>query len=307
MAPTLEIIPVRGPVTGTIRPPGSKSLTNRALILAALAQGRTRLTGVLDSVDTQVMIASLRRLGLGSSRTLAPRRSRSRAAAAARRATAPICSGKQRHQHPLSHRAVLHRAGTIPARRQCPDARAADPTSRRCAGRAGVAIRCELGTDCPPVLIDAKGLPGGELGGRRQSVEPVSERTADGGAVRPERCDVARAGRAGLAPLCRYDDRQHAAVRGAGERARGQRLPDRGEALSRQRLRHRAGRLGRELLLCAGRRDGRRHHRRGAEPRCLARRRRLRRSARADGLPGRVWARTRSASSAARSPASIST
>ena len=63
MTPSLDIIPVSRPVAGCIRPPGSKSLTNRALILAALAQGQTRLTGVLDSVDTQVMIASLRKLG----------------------------------------------------------------------------------------------------------------------------------------------------------------------------------------------------------------------------------------------------
>ena len=56
--------PVSGPVTGTVRPPGSKSLTNRALIVAGLAEGRSRLTGVLDSQDTRVMVESLRRLGL---------------------------------------------------------------------------------------------------------------------------------------------------------------------------------------------------------------------------------------------------
>ncbi|MEN9555575.1 MAG: 3-phosphoshikimate 1-carboxyvinyltransferase, partial [Planctomycetota bacterium] len=59
----LQITPVSGPVCGTIRPPGSKSLTNRAMVLAALADGPTRLTGVLDSQDTRVMIDSLRRLG----------------------------------------------------------------------------------------------------------------------------------------------------------------------------------------------------------------------------------------------------
>ncbi len=48
-----------------MRPPGSKSITNRALILAALAEGTSQLSGVLDSQDTQVMIASLRRLGIG--------------------------------------------------------------------------------------------------------------------------------------------------------------------------------------------------------------------------------------------------
>lgn len=49
---------------GTVQPPGSKSLTNRALVVAALAEGTSVLQGVLDSRDTQVMIESLRRLGL---------------------------------------------------------------------------------------------------------------------------------------------------------------------------------------------------------------------------------------------------
>ena len=47
-----------------MRPPGSKSITNRALICAALADGQSSLTGVLDSDDTRVMIDSLRRVGL---------------------------------------------------------------------------------------------------------------------------------------------------------------------------------------------------------------------------------------------------
>jgi 3-phosphoshikimate 1-carboxyvinyltransferase len=54
----------RGLIHATVRPPGSKSITNRALICAALAEGRSLLTGVLDSDDTRVMIDSLRRLGL---------------------------------------------------------------------------------------------------------------------------------------------------------------------------------------------------------------------------------------------------
>ncbi|MEQ8316954.1 MAG: 3-phosphoshikimate 1-carboxyvinyltransferase [Phycisphaerales bacterium] len=48
----------------TLRPPGSKSLTNRALLLAALARGRSELRGALtDATDTRVMIAALRTLG----------------------------------------------------------------------------------------------------------------------------------------------------------------------------------------------------------------------------------------------------
>jgi 3-phosphoshikimate 1-carboxyvinyltransferase len=59
----IEIEP-SGPVHGSIRPPGSKSITNRALVCAALAEGQSVLTGALDSEDTQVMVDSLRRLGI---------------------------------------------------------------------------------------------------------------------------------------------------------------------------------------------------------------------------------------------------
>ena len=55
------------PVTraeGTFRLPGSKSISNRALLLAALARGRTRLEGVLDSDDTRVMRGALEALGV---------------------------------------------------------------------------------------------------------------------------------------------------------------------------------------------------------------------------------------------------
>jgi 3-phosphoshikimate 1-carboxyvinyltransferase len=59
----LPIQPLSAPPDTTIAVPGSKSLTNRALILAALAAGRSTLRGALASEDTQVMADSLRRLG----------------------------------------------------------------------------------------------------------------------------------------------------------------------------------------------------------------------------------------------------
>ncbi len=49
---------------GDVQLPGSKSMSNRALLLAALAQGSTRLAGLLDADDTRVMIAALRALGI---------------------------------------------------------------------------------------------------------------------------------------------------------------------------------------------------------------------------------------------------
>jgi 3-phosphoshikimate 1-carboxyvinyltransferase len=60
----ITITPAKSPVRGRIRPPGSKSITNRALVCAALTDGTSTLTGALDSEDTRVMIESLGRLGI---------------------------------------------------------------------------------------------------------------------------------------------------------------------------------------------------------------------------------------------------
>src|SRR5215469_14830334 len=52
-----------GPVRARLRPPGSKSVTNRALVLAALAGGPTVITNPLRARDTLLMAAALRALG----------------------------------------------------------------------------------------------------------------------------------------------------------------------------------------------------------------------------------------------------
>ncbi|HHV21704.1 MAG TPA: 3-phosphoshikimate 1-carboxyvinyltransferase, partial [Propionibacterium sp.] len=57
------------PVHATVRIPGSKSETNRALVLAALADGPSRITGGLDARDTQLMRDGLRRLGVSIEET----------------------------------------------------------------------------------------------------------------------------------------------------------------------------------------------------------------------------------------------
>lgn len=59
----IEIVPLPGPGHATLTIPGSKSITNRALILAALAHGKTTLHGALWSEDTQVMVEALVTLG----------------------------------------------------------------------------------------------------------------------------------------------------------------------------------------------------------------------------------------------------
>jgi 3-phosphoshikimate 1-carboxyvinyltransferase len=60
----IEIVPLAAPVRAEITVPGSKSITNRALILAALADGETVLQGALWSEDTQIMVECLQELGL---------------------------------------------------------------------------------------------------------------------------------------------------------------------------------------------------------------------------------------------------
>ena len=59
----IEIVPLSSPVKAEITVPGSKSITNRALILAALADGETVLRGALWSEDTQIMVECLQELG----------------------------------------------------------------------------------------------------------------------------------------------------------------------------------------------------------------------------------------------------
>src|SRR5690348_17303876 len=63
-ASAITIQPVSRPIRGVVKPPGSKSITNRALVCAALARGTSTLTGALDSEDTRVMIQCLRKLGI---------------------------------------------------------------------------------------------------------------------------------------------------------------------------------------------------------------------------------------------------
>ena len=62
-------IPAVRRAAGSIRLPGSKSITIRALLLAALAEGETRLEGVLESDDTRVMLDALSALGVGWRKT----------------------------------------------------------------------------------------------------------------------------------------------------------------------------------------------------------------------------------------------
>jgi 3-phosphoshikimate 1-carboxyvinyltransferase len=61
---TATVVPPGFALQGKVSPPGSKSITNRALLLAALAKGTSRLTGALKSDDTRHMSNALRQMGV---------------------------------------------------------------------------------------------------------------------------------------------------------------------------------------------------------------------------------------------------
>ena len=94
----ITIDPWSGPPPGaSVRVPGSKSLTNRALVIAAMADGPSTLTGALDSEDTRVMVEALRTLGIAVVHDTATARDPAlRAAAAASRSARPAWTSPTR-------------------------------------------------------------------------------------------------------------------------------------------------------------------------------------------------------------------
>jgi 3-phosphoshikimate 1-carboxyvinyltransferase len=64
----LKTRPVAGPITGELTPPGDKSISHRALIFACLAQGRSRVTGLLQSEDVKATEKACLQLGMGLER-----------------------------------------------------------------------------------------------------------------------------------------------------------------------------------------------------------------------------------------------
>ncbi|KIV79748.1 3-phosphoshikimate 1-carboxyvinyltransferase [Exophiala sideris] len=64
LSPSIEVLPgVPSDLKVVCAPPGSKSISNRALVLAALGQGTCRIRNLLTSADTEVMLEALTRLG----------------------------------------------------------------------------------------------------------------------------------------------------------------------------------------------------------------------------------------------------
>jgi 3-phosphoshikimate 1-carboxyvinyltransferase len=162
----LEIVPLARPPKAAVAVPGSKSITNRALVLAALSGKACELHGALQSEDTEVMVDNLQRLGFivnadwqaAIVRVAANTTGRVIPAAQAelfvansgttmRFLTALVALGQGRY-----------RLDGVPRMRE-------RPIEDLLAGlrQLGVSARCERGNGCPPVVVEANGLSGGRV------------------------------------------------------------------------------------------------------------------------------------------------
>lgn len=164
MTDPLPIPVVAGPVSGSARPPGSKSITNRALVCAALARGPSRLTGVLDSQDTRVMAAGLAALGVSLQADWPAGVIRLEGTAGAIPAPAATidCAASGTTMRFLAAVCGLghgtYRLDGTARMRQRPIGDLLD------ALRAlGVAATAESPGDCPPVVIRSQGIGGGRV------------------------------------------------------------------------------------------------------------------------------------------------
>jgi 3-phosphoshikimate 1-carboxyvinyltransferase len=156
------ILEPSGPVRANVRPPGSKSITNRALVCAALARGPSKLLGVLDSEDTQVMLEGLRRLGLELEHDPAQAEVRIQGCDGQLPAHgAELFVGNSGTTMRFLTALVALGHGTfrldgVARMRERPIADLLEAL-----GALGVSARSEAGNGCPPVVVEAAGLPGG--------------------------------------------------------------------------------------------------------------------------------------------------
>ncbi|MDP6776664.1 MAG: 3-phosphoshikimate 1-carboxyvinyltransferase [Candidatus Latescibacteria bacterium] len=162
MSQTLRIDPLDGPVDADVQIPGSKSYTNRALIIAALAEGTSRLSGALFSDDTDCMAAALATLGVEIDAD--PERESFTVCGAGGRipiGRADLDTGNSGTSARFLTAYVSLGDGSfmldgLPRMRERPIQDLLDGL-----GSLGVNARSKLGNGCPPVVVEADGLKGG--------------------------------------------------------------------------------------------------------------------------------------------------
>jgi 3-phosphoshikimate 1-carboxyvinyltransferase len=160
----IELAPLSQPPAATVTVPGSKSITNRALVLAALGGGNT-LRGALRSEDTEVMINSLRRLGFSvhedwPKETIVVGATSSRIIPAAR-ADLWIANSGTTMRFLTAMVSVDHgvyRLDGVPRMRERPIEDLLGALRH-----LGVEARSELGNGCPPVEVTTTGWQGNEV------------------------------------------------------------------------------------------------------------------------------------------------
>jgi 3-phosphoshikimate 1-carboxyvinyltransferase len=152
-----------GPITASIRPPGSKSITNRALVCAALAEGESILTGALDSEDTRVMIEALHQLGIdvvASEENTTLRVTGCGGQPPVQEADLYVANSGTTIRFLTAMLAATHgqyRLDGIERMRQRPIGDLLDALNQ-----LGADCRSETNNGCPPVLMNATGLRGGQ-------------------------------------------------------------------------------------------------------------------------------------------------
>ncbi|WP_105439041.1 3-phosphoshikimate 1-carboxyvinyltransferase [Neorhizobium sp. T25_13] len=150
----LTILPSGKPLSGRAMPPGSKSITNRALLLAGLASGTSRLTGALRSDDTRYMADALRAMGVsvdepdettfvvtGSGKLLPP--------------SAPLFLGNAGTATRFLTAAVASVAGTVVV--DGDEHMRKRPIGPLVAALKSLGIDAEAPTGCPPVTVRGNG------------------------------------------------------------------------------------------------------------------------------------------------------
>jgi len=165
MDPTsIEIQPLQQSLDAVVKVPGSKSYTNRALLVAALAAGKSQLNGALFSDDTDYMAQSLRKLGVDVQADAAA----SSFAVVGNGGQIPVDSAElyignsgTTSRSIISYIALGHGTfvvdGDEPMRTSRPIADLLDALRQ-----LGVDARSQSGNDCLPVVVNANGCKGGK-------------------------------------------------------------------------------------------------------------------------------------------------
>lgn len=162
LPPALPVQPIERPIDLDIAVPGSKSITNRALVMAALADGPVELSGMLRSDDTYYMIECLQKLGFEVSVDWSRNACRlmGRGGVIPSNGAELFVGAAGTVMRFLSAFAALgkgrFRLDGVPRMRERPIEDLLQGLRLM-----GVKAQSEQNNQCPPVIVDADGLPGG--------------------------------------------------------------------------------------------------------------------------------------------------